>query len=281
MWPKKETYWHSRGVLCVSVPFTWRLPFVRRHIQQGDMFRKWSSVLVGGPACDLMPDYFSDVPYVWSSKDYRGVLQRINPQATKTTTGCTNKCEFCAVPQTEGGLIELDDWPNLPIVCDNNLLAASDKHIDRVMDRLELLEGVDFNQGLDCRLLNDHHAERIGRIKGASVRMALDHDGLRDKWLAAVDLLTKHGTAKSRISSYVIVAHTTDPRECWNRCQFVVNRGVTVNPQWFHELDAMKHNEVTDKQFNLGWTDKERTALMGWYYMKRGKPRYTGRASDG
>lgn len=275
LWPKKETYWMDGKTLCVSIPFTWRLSHVLQNIRQADMFRTFDKVLVGGPAVALMPDYFCGEEIVTVGNSMPGVLQRVNPLATKTTTGCTNKCSFCAVPKTEGEFRELDSWPVLPILCDNNLLAASEKHFDRVMNGMEALGAVDFNQGLDARLLTDYHAERIGRIKKAHARLALDYDGMRDDWTEALDKLIRHGTPKSRISSYVIVGHMTDPEECWNRCQFVYDHGVTPNPQWYHRLDALLYNHVTQRQLQLGWSVKERTDLMGWYYMHRGKPKYT------
>jgi hypothetical protein len=35
---------------------------------------------------------------------------------------------------------------------------------------------------------------------------------------------------------------------------------------WFHELDALKVNVVSDQQRRLGWNDFERRKIMGWYY---------------
>jgi len=150
-WPKKAFYWIKDRILHVSIPFAWELPKVRQCFQQRSMF--WDHALVGGPAVELIPDYFADFDFVSIGHEMPGMLQKINPLATKTTIGCINRCRFCAVPKIEGKFKELDDWPDLPIICDNNLLASSQPHFDRVIDRLKKHEWADFNQGLDARLL--------------------------------------------------------------------------------------------------------------------------------
>ena len=170
-WPKKETTWIDGRTLFVSVPFTWKLPDVRELLRQRSFF--WDNAIVGGPAVKLMPEYLADIPNVIvDTGNIDGVLQRINPHATRTTTGCPNKCRFCAVPVVEGKFIELDDWPDLPIICDNNLMYSSISHFDKVCDRLEKHKWSDFNQGLDARLLNEYHAERLARLPNSIIRLA-------------------------------------------------------------------------------------------------------------
>jgi len=101
-WPKSATPWIEARTLFVSVPFTWCLPELRERLKCGDMF--YDAAVVGGPAMRLMPDYFADMPHVTVGDSIPGVLQRINPLATRTTVGCPNRCAFCAVPITEGSL---------------------------------------------------------------------------------------------------------------------------------------------------------------------------------
>ena len=73
----------------------------------------------------------------------------------------------------------MEDWPDLPVLCDNNLLAAPLSHFDKVIDRLIRHGWCDFNQGVDARLLTDYHARRIAEIKQPQVRLAFDHFSLR------------------------------------------------------------------------------------------------------
>jgi hypothetical protein len=284
-WPKKEVYWISaEGVLHVSVPFTWCLPRVRDRLMQRSF--EWSLAKVGGPAVDLMPDYLAGIDGVELGGQLDGVLQRVNPLATRTTLGCPARCAFCGVGvrRIEGGtFVELADWPDLPVLCDNNLLAASQVHLDRVFDRLEKHTGVDFNQGIDMRRLEEYHAERMARLD-AIIRLALDHagDGPQGVWGRAYERLRKAGVTKARIRSYVLIGFDSGPDECWERCRWVESHGIKALPMWFHPLDALDYNGVTAQQEAFGWTHHERRRIMSFFYLHKADPdvRYVGGKGD-
>lgn len=262
-WPKATTMWVDNGTLYASIPFTWELPVVERQLGW------YKRVVVGGPAVRIMPSYFDQHSQVEIGNDMPGLLQRINPMATKTTTGCVRKCGFCAVPAMEGKLKCLPDWPDLPILIDNNLLAAPKAHFDRVIDRLVKWGWADFNQGLDSRLLTEYHAKRISEIKKPLVRLSLDSMEYVDDWNRAFDILRGVGIAKHNIRSYALIGFDSDRTEAWDRCHYIQDKGIKVLPQWFHELDAMEHNIVTDKQRDLGWSDYDRRSIMQWFYQHK------------
>jgi hypothetical protein len=268
MWPKGPTEWIDGDTLYVSIPFTWNLRDVWLKLAQRDLW--WENAIVGGPAVELMPDYFDTFSeFVTIAHEIPGILQRVNPLATRTTIGCPNKCKFCAVPTIEGGFAELDDWPDNPILCDNNLLKASQKHLDKVFDRLENHTGVDFNQGLDCRLLNDYHAERLARLKQPKVRMSCDSKAMIKPWYGAYRTLIDNGVPKSWIHTYALIAFDSTPGECWTRCEFIEDK-CKVYPQWYHSLDCMYHNSVTEEQSALGWSHAARRGIMRYYYKHTG-----------
>lgn len=263
-WPKGPTVWIEGDVLNASIPFTWNLPSVRRLLVPKPSYIR--RAVIGGPAVELMPDYFADVEHVEIGHDCPGILQRVNPWATRTTTGCVNRCGFCAVPKIEGKLVELADWPDLPVICDNNLLAASIEHFDRVIDRLKKWESPDFNQGVDARLLNDHHAARFRELEKPVIRLALDSMRIVDRWGAAYDRLRSAGLPKKSIRSYALIGFDSDPAEAWDRCEYVKSFGIKVLPMWFHPLGALEKNAVTERQRALGWNDYERRRIMQWFY---------------
>ena len=281
-WPKAPTAWVKQRTLYVSVPFTWNLPGVRRHLEQRDMM--WDHAAVGGPAVEMAAGYFKDMDYVAEGGRLAGVLQRVNQLATRTTLGCPNACGFCGVKRIEPEWMELRWWPDLPILLDNNLLAASNAHFDKVMDGLEDWGWCDFNQGLDAVLLTDHHAERIGRIKGAVVRLALDDAVMELAWTGAVECLIRHGTAKSRIRSYVLCGYESTFEDAWKRCEFVEKHGALPLPQWYHPTEPIPdeptpwpypHNAVLKCHRDQGWTNEQRTRLMRhFYYHTDGKGRH-------
>lgn len=267
-WPKGPTRWIEDRVLYVSVPFTWDLPKVVEEVKNPGLY--WDSVVVGGPAVYTLPHMFDGIPHVTIRNSYPGVLQKVNPMATKTTTGCCRACPWCIVRKMEGPLQELDDWPDLPVLTDNNLLGASLEHFDRVIDRLVKWGWCDFNQGLDTRLLTPYHAKRIAEIKHPTVKVALDDMSYAKEWELATKLLMEAGVARANIRTLVLIGFNTGPEEAWERCRFIQSKGQNPRPMWFHELTSLSLRTITPKQQNLGWTHAERVKITGYWYAGRG-----------
>ena len=266
-WPKKETMWIYSRTLYVSIPFTWRLPAVRNILVQRSF--EWDTAVLGGPAVYLMPTFFHDLDFVRIGKYLPAAITHINPYATKTTSGCIRRCKFCAVPILEGKFKELKKWKVAPVLIDNNLLASSVEHFDRVIDSLKQFDVVDFNQGLDSRLLTSHHAERFKELSNPIIRLALDSMAYVEQWEIAMDILFTAGIAKNKVRSYALAGFDSDPEEAWARCQYIEGKGIKVLPMWFHELDTLDHGIVTEKQEALGWNDYERRRIMQWFYQHK------------
>lgn len=102
-WPKAPTSWVEDRRLFMSIPFTWNLLGVREFLRHPNMF--WDMATVGGPAVELMPEVLAGMDWVTIGHGMPGVLQRVNPQATRTTEGCNRTCGFCGVGtgKIEGG----------------------------------------------------------------------------------------------------------------------------------------------------------------------------------
>jgi hypothetical protein len=233
----------------------------------------WDKIIVGGPGAKLIehfyPDYFGDLSITFSHKPIN-VLQSANPKATRTTTGCIRTCPWCAVPILEpGGLKELDDWPDLPILIDNNLLAASLTHFDRVIDRLLVHGTADINQGLDARLMTAYHANRFASIPNKILRLALDDMMFSESWENAFELLRRAAIPLKAIRSYALIGFNSGPEEAWKRCEWIESHGIHVMPMWYHPINTLEHNIVSPDQLSLGWTDYERRRIMQWYYQHK------------
>ncbi len=265
--------WEDADALCLSVVFTWELPAARKYV---DAMRH-RRVRVGGPAVGLMPEFFFGT-HAEVGGEYPGVLQRFNRYATRTSIGCPRKCKFCGVPRvqavaamqlTGSPIMTLEDWPDLPVISDDNLLATKLPHFDRVCDRLERQEWCDFNQGIDARLLTDYHAERLARLNRQTIRLALDSMSYVEAWDRALERLRRAGIPKRNIRTYCIMAFGTTPEQSWAVCEHVVKAGIKPLPMWFHELDALERNIVTPRQAELGWNDYERRRLMQWFYQHK------------
>ena len=102
-----------------------------------------------------------------------------------TTRGCIRKCEFCFVPEMEGKIKEYrkveDIWRGKGdlVLLDNNILAMPEKFVEVLEFCKEKKIHIDFNQGLDCRLVTKEIAELINmnRRYFTTVRFAFDSLG--------------------------------------------------------------------------------------------------------
>jgi hypothetical protein len=217
---------------------------------------------VGGPAVTMNPRLFENFA---DTDGQVNALPHHNPDATFTSRGCIRKCSFCAVPIIEGCLIELPDreWEPKRIICDNNLLATSPAHFDHVIDRLlsSGIKKVDFNQGLDARILTAHHAERLAELPGAIIRLAWDNTKTEPLFRQAFELLISAGIRPARIFVYVLLGYHDTPQDALYRLETVRTLGALPNPMRYQPLNAIKRNEYVDHN----WTKKELADFMRYW----------------
>ena len=263
-WHKKPCRWVEGNTLFISVPFTWNLPEVRAEILQLDFTYK--KVVVGGPAVSLVPAYLADIANVQTTCP--GVLQRVNPLATRSTLGCPNRCGFCAVPRMHPeGLRELDDWPDLPMYCDDNLLAASRKYFDRVIDRLKKHSFADFNQGLDARRLKPYHAKRLAELRNPILRLAWDEIPTEKFVRRAISRLLKAGLPKRSIRVFVLIGFNDSPSAATYRFEALRELKIKANPMRYTPLDALERNGHVYTEG--GWTGDLLKDYMKYWYNDR------------
>ena len=252
--------WVEDNTAFLSVVFSW-------HLQKAYQRAVWYKsagyrVCAGGPAVSLNPGFLADVAEIGGDIP---ALHRHNPDATFTSRGCVNHCTFCAVPKIEGQLVELDDWPVKPIICDNNLLACSVPHFDRVIDRLieSRVRGIDFNQGLDARLLTEYHARRFAELgkQLSFVRLAWDNSRLEAQFRDAWRLLIDAGISPKQIRVYVLIGFDDTPQDALYRLETIRGLGGLPNPMRYQPLGAMKRNEY----LSPNWTSSEMKRIARYY----------------
>lgn len=126
------------------------------------------------------------------------------------TRGCVNKCPWCIVPKKEGAVSvyrdidEVANGRNNVILMDNNILASEYglEQLDKIVERGYK---VDFNQGLDARLIDDRVAEKLAKIKWLRyIRLACDKKGQVPHILKAHELLAKYGYKKEIFCYFLI-----------------------------------------------------------------------------
>lgn len=182
----------------VSVTFTWDMRKAAELATQWDNYG--SLVRIGGPAwCDNRNGDF--VPGMYLKK---GVVI--------TSRGCPNHCPWCLVPRREGPLRELPITEG-HIVQDNNLLACSDAHIEKVFEMLSRQKkAAIFSGGLEPRRVTAEIAERLSRIRVKAIWLSYDWSAgwiMDDTLWQAVEHLAKY-FSREKLRCYVLIGYKGD-----------------------------------------------------------------------
>ena len=256
-WSGGLVEWTENGKAYLSVVFSWNMS---QAFQRAAWYKAQGyDVIVGGPAVYYRPNYFDGVARVENFNSEQ--VHRHNPDATFTSRGCIRDCQFCIVPHSEGKLVELEDWPIRPIVCDNNFLATSDRHFNSVIDKLLILSNVDFNQGLDARLITKERANRLSELKMKWVRMAWDHKGLEKQFMRTFELLNNAGIKPYKIRVYCLIGWYDNPKDALYRLQKIKDLGARPNPMRYQPLNSDQRNKFVGPH----WTDAELKDYMRYW----------------
>ena len=160
------------------------------------------------------------------------------------TRGCPNKCKFCGVntlepkyieysgikPLVEGIKNQFGEKQNL-VLLDNNILYSKKlkKIIKDIMDlgfekgaKLNRkLRRVDFNQGVDARLLSEERVKLISKIAIHPLRIAFDNLKLKKQYEKAVRLAAKHEILN--LSNYILYNYNDSPDNLWERLKINID----------------------------------------------------------
>lgn len=128
------------------------------------------------------------------------------------TRGCIRKCPWCVVPKKEGLIRPYRTWREVKrpdsrdiVFMDNNVLACP-HGIEQMRDMIGQDVRVDFNQGLDARLITPEIAEILGGLKWIRfIRTACDTDDMTEVVLEKAKLLEQYGVKPWRLFVYVLV----------------------------------------------------------------------------
>jgi len=147
-----------------------------------------------------------------------------------TTRGCIRKCKFCVVPQKEGYIKVVGDLMDIwdgkarsVILLDNNILALPD-HFALICEQAKKHNiKLDFNQGLDHRLLTPEIVKLMKSISHTEYRFAYDHPSYSKTVKRAIKMLKENGI--NRANWYVLVGFDTTPDEDLARLNYLRDEG--------------------------------------------------------
>lgn len=164
------------------------------------------------------------------------------------TRGCICKCEHCFVPEKEGDIKPYADIESFldgkksVILMDNNIL-ASEHGIKQIEKIAKMKIKIDFNQGLDARLIDDSIAKLLSKIKWLTpLRLACDNQSIKMPVKKAIKLLRKYNCTPKNYFVYTLVK---DIPEALDRIMFLKKLKVDPFAQAYRDK---KNTPITQKQ---------------------------------
>lgn len=227
----------------------------------------------------LPPDYGvfdgATVPYHECLKEY---------YILTATKGCCRGCKFCAVKDLQPRLIErirLEPYisyinkrwgekRNLLLLDDNVLLSPKFNQIVDEICQLGFEKGaksgrkrkvVDFNQGLDVRLISRKHIKKLSTIELRPLRLAFDDITLRETYRRKVEWCLEAGFTE--ISSYVLYNFQDSPADIYHRlrisCELNARHGCRIYsfPMKYIPCDSKDRKHISSR-----WTRRQIRGLQ-------------------
>lgn len=115
--------------------------------------------------------------------------------------GCIRACPWCVVPRKEGRIQTVDDVERIAcgrrevLLLDNNFLAAPPEFVTGQLKKAKALNlKIDFNQGLDARLVNERNARELAETRWIHyIRFSCDTAAMLPHVAGAVRLVRSFG----------------------------------------------------------------------------------------
>lgn len=92
---------------------------------------------------------------------------------------------------------------------------------EKYFKRNRVTRSVDFNQGLDARLLDEHKMSRLAELNIHPMRIAFDHIEQRDIYERAIRLAAKYGVRD--LSNYILYNFNDTPEDFYNRLKINID----------------------------------------------------------
>lgn len=186
----------------------------------------------------------------WSlSKKLPKEIEQIKPKINLgfASRGCIRKCKFCIVHKKEGSIKATGDiydlWDKKSrkiTLLDNNILALPD-HFKLICNQLRKEKlSVDFNQGLDIRLVTDESAYLLSKLRFPNhIRFSIDSSKILRVAKVKLKLLKKY-IKNNRFFFYILVGFDTSWEEDMERLEYVRSENCQAYVQRYESLKGNK-----------------------------------------
>jgi hypothetical protein len=190
---------------------------------------------VGGSGWDIEKKLPDEIEHIMP--DYS--LYDLDYSMGFTSRGCIRNCGFCVVPKKEGPIRDHahimefhHQYHHKIMLLDNNFLASP-----RWKENLQYIEmnklKVNFNQGLDIRLIDEEKAKLLSEIKyyswnfkTRSLHFAFDDLRYEKEVFQGIDILESAGIPPKHLMFYVLIGYNTTEEQDLHRIYSLKDRGV-------------------------------------------------------
>lgn len=183
------------------------------------------------------------------------------------TRGCPNKCPWCFVPKKEGNIrpyADIEDFcrHDKVLLMDNNVL-AHEHGIKQIEKIAKMGIKVDFNQGLDARLIDDSIAKLLSKVKWwKPIRLACDTAGQMKHVQKAVEALRWYNARPNDFSCYVLI-RPGEIKDALKRIRFL--KGIGVKP-FVQPYQPPNGREIPQEEKNLArYSNMKATFYSTWW----------------
>lgn len=213
----------------VSCVFKWNAPYV---LGLAKMFS--CPVHIGGSGVKMSLTLSNEIEHMMPDYSLYGIRYGMG----FTSRGCDRQCPWCIVWKKEGKvrnhapISEFYEprWKRLRLL-DNNFL-QSPRWYENLREIIARKIRVDFNQGLDIRLVDSEKAKWLAkcyytdtRFKRPRLRFSFDTPQIEGEFLVGIRELLKAGIKPFHIFVYILVGYNTTFEEDFHRFEVVRDIG--------------------------------------------------------
>lgn len=253
--------WRAPDLVYVTSLYTWAWKPVWQAVRFYKSVFPKANVWLGGVYASLMPEHaaqsgadhvhvgvFNEAEDLMPAYD---LVPEWDGSIIFSSRGCNNRCPYCAVWRIEGKLNSCKQsikhliYPRHTriILWDNNILQSP--YWEDIFDELiwfSKVKGmsVDFNQGLDARLVTGDVADKLAKMRLLCVRLAYDRDEMELYVEKTIEMLNKRGIRKRSIFVYVLYNFDDGPESFFRRVGNVLEWGAVVYPMRFEPLNTLE-----------------------------------------
>ena len=245
----------------------------------------YSDDVRGRPIEDLVPNY-----RILDQIDYKYPVH--DAYFAYTTRGCIRKCRFCGVPALEGDQRDSDSLTDVVnaiaalygpkrdlILMDNNVVASPrfkdiiaeirdlgflpGAKLTRESTRTPVQRRVDFNQGVDARILckDPVYLRELATICVKPLRIAFDHLGVKRPYERAVRYAAEYNLTE--LSNYMLYNFHDDPADLFERMRLNVKLNEELGIRiWSYPMRYLPTDRPDRSHVGERWTRYQLRSLQ-------------------